>query len=264
MHFVNHMTDPSAQPRRSSVLVIDSVASARAALTRVLVELGFSTVTAVASADQAIADGRTVDADLIVIDTLKGSAGTLLKRIRRGQGPIRADVPVVLVTAAVEPGQVRAARDAGVSAVLAKPIHRGSYRRYIAAALRDPRPFIKSTGYVGPDRRTRDKPEIPEVKESAIKLRDAVRMLRTDLTAAERLVQRLEMENRQLRDRVAETGGRDRSGERASFDRVRRLVLSRLHPDASTANDPFTRRIHEDLFKNVSDAFDQLTAPTRH
>jgi len=67
-------------------------------------------------------------------------------------------VPIILVTAAADRASVRAARDAGVNLLMAKPISLESVRKRIDMALNERREFIMNESYVGPDRRRQSVP----------------------------------------------------------------------------------------------------------
>jgi hypothetical protein len=59
----------------------------------------------------------------------------------------------VLLTAQPERARVRAARDAGVNAILRKPLSTMALYEHITGALADPRPFIDAPAFRGPERR---------------------------------------------------------------------------------------------------------------
>lgn len=62
-------------------------------------------------------------------------------------------VAIIMLTGHSEKNRVTAARDAGVTEFLAKPISaKGLYQR-IVNVVANPRPFIKTKTYFGPDRR---------------------------------------------------------------------------------------------------------------
>src|SRR5688572_32562042 len=62
-------------------------------------------------------------------------------------------VPIIMLTGHSEKKRVIAARDAGITEFLAKPISaKGLYQR-ILNVVANPRPFIKTKTYFGPDRR---------------------------------------------------------------------------------------------------------------
>jgi DNA-binding response OmpR family regulator len=61
--------------------------------------------------------------------------------------------PIIMLTGHSEKRRVTVARDAGVTEFLAKPISaKGLYQR-ILNVVANPRPFIKTKTYFGPDRR---------------------------------------------------------------------------------------------------------------
>ena len=62
-------------------------------------------------------------------------------------------VPIIMLSAHTEKTRVIAARDAGVTEFLAKPIAAKSLYLRIHNVIHNPRPFIKTESYFGPDRR---------------------------------------------------------------------------------------------------------------
>jgi hypothetical protein len=61
-----------------------------------------------------------------------------------------------MITGYTEKYRVEEARDAGVTEVLAKPVTvQGLYDR-IVQIVEQPRPFVRSHGFFGPDRRRRE------------------------------------------------------------------------------------------------------------
>jgi len=65
-------------------------------------------------------------------------------------------VPVIMLTAYSEKSKVTAARDAGVTEFCCKPITAREMFAKIASVINDPRPFIRTKAYFGPDRRRAD------------------------------------------------------------------------------------------------------------
>jgi DNA-binding response OmpR family regulator len=62
-------------------------------------------------------------------------------------------VPIIMLTGYCEKKRVLMARDAGVTEFLAKPISaKALYQRVVTIVL-NPRPFIRTRSYFGPDRR---------------------------------------------------------------------------------------------------------------
>ena len=62
-------------------------------------------------------------------------------------------VPIIMLTGHSEKKRVISARDAGVTEFLAKPISAKSLYQRILNVVVNPRPFIKTKNYFGPDRR---------------------------------------------------------------------------------------------------------------
>src|SRR5262249_9123411 len=62
-------------------------------------------------------------------------------------------VPIIMLTGHSEKKRVTASRDAGVTEFLAKPISAKALYQRILNVVVNPRPFIKTKSYFGPDRR---------------------------------------------------------------------------------------------------------------
>jgi CheY-like chemotaxis protein len=77
----------------------------------------------------------------------------LAQMIRQPGANANPYVAIIMLTGHSEKKRVTAARDAGVTEFLAKPISaKGLYQR-IVNVVANPRPFIKTKTYFGPDRR---------------------------------------------------------------------------------------------------------------
>lgn len=64
-------------------------------------------------------------------------------------------VPVLMTFTAAEKARIVAARDAGVTEFLKKPLSANVIGLRVVQALENPRPFVEAPKYVGPDRRRR-------------------------------------------------------------------------------------------------------------
>jgi hypothetical protein len=62
-------------------------------------------------------------------------------------------IPILMLTAHTEASRVASARDAGVNGFIKKPISARLLFDRIANVLTDPRMFVRTSGFVGPDRR---------------------------------------------------------------------------------------------------------------
>jgi two-component system chemotaxis response regulator CheY len=77
----------------------------------------------------------------------------LTQMIRQPGANANPHVPIIMLTGHSEKKRVIAARDAGITEFLAKPISAKSLYQRILNIVINPRPFIKSKSYFGPDRR---------------------------------------------------------------------------------------------------------------
>lgn len=93
--------------------------------------------------------------DIVITDwvmpTLDGLE--LTRMIRQPDTHNNSYAAIIMLTGHSEKGRVMAARDAGITEFLAKPISaKGLYQR-IVNLVANPRPFIRTKTYFGPDRR---------------------------------------------------------------------------------------------------------------
>jgi two-component system, chemotaxis family, chemotaxis protein CheY len=77
----------------------------------------------------------------------------LTQMIRQPGANAHPFVPIIMITGHTEKERVTAARDAGVTEFLAKPISAKALYQRIINVVANPRPFIKTKTYFGPDRR---------------------------------------------------------------------------------------------------------------
>jgi len=77
----------------------------------------------------------------------------LTQMIRQPGANANPYVPIIMLTGHSEKKRVIMARDAGITEFLAKPISAKSLYQRILNIVINPRPFIKSKSYFGPDRR---------------------------------------------------------------------------------------------------------------
>jgi len=101
---------------------------------------------------------RQTPVDIVIAEyalaTLDGLEFTQL--VRTAQDSPNPYVPIIMLSAHTKRREVEAARDAGVTEFLAKPVSAKSLYRHVVEVIENPRSFVKGTGYVGPDRRRRD------------------------------------------------------------------------------------------------------------
>ncbi len=93
--------------------------------------------------------------EIVIVDwALPGLDGLELTRMmRQSDADGNAYVSIIMLTGHSDKARVMMARDAGITEFLAKPVSaKGLYQR-VANAVLNPRPFIRTATYFGPDRR---------------------------------------------------------------------------------------------------------------
>lgn len=77
----------------------------------------------------------------------------LTQMIRQPGANTNPFVPIIMLTGHSEKNRVVEARDAGITEFLAKPLSAKSLYERIANVVINPRPFVRTKTYFGPDRR---------------------------------------------------------------------------------------------------------------
>lgn len=97
--------------------------------------------------------------DLIIADwMMKPMDGiSLTRKIRQSEHSPNRFVPVLLMTGFSEKRRVEEARDAGVTEFLGKPFNTRDLYSRLAQIIENPRKFVRTESFFGPDRRRRKK-----------------------------------------------------------------------------------------------------------
>ena len=77
----------------------------------------------------------------------------LTRMIRQPGANANPFVPIIMLTGHSEKKHVMAARDAGITEFLAKPLSAKALYERILNVVMNPRPFVRTKTYFGPDRR---------------------------------------------------------------------------------------------------------------
>lgn len=106
-------------------------------------------------AESCFEEMREEAPDLIITDlSLNPDNGLeLIRRIRQGEQGVDRYTPILVLSGQTNIKDVLAARDAGATEFLAKPVSVGSLHDRMVWMVENPRPFIKASTYIGPDRR---------------------------------------------------------------------------------------------------------------
>jgi CheY-like chemotaxis protein len=137
------------------VLVVDDNAQMRFLLRCLLRAGGIMDVTEAESAPMALAQMRKRAVDLVIVDWMMQPLDGLsfTRMVRRDVDSPNPYVPLLMLTAHTEASRVAAARDAGVTGFVKKPISARLLFERVSSALTDTRVFIRTEDFMGPDRR---------------------------------------------------------------------------------------------------------------
>lgn len=137
------------------LLIVDDNPHLREIISVMLHAFGLKNVAEASTAAGAIDFLATQECDLVIADEgSEGSLGAELARLIRASDTVQhSDVPILLKTEDTGDGNLVDARQAGVTAILAKPFCSKTLFNHVRAVIERPDTFVMIKGYFGPDRR---------------------------------------------------------------------------------------------------------------
>lgn len=141
-----------------SVLVVDSSLHIRRLLKGILRGFGVREIRDASDGSAAFAELKVAPADLIITGYMMEPMDGVefVRRLRGPSGHPARFVPIIMATAHTERSRVIAARDSGVTELLAKPISPLALYQRIESVVHNTRQFIQCDTYSGPCRRRRN------------------------------------------------------------------------------------------------------------
>ncbi|MBT5459160.1 MAG: response regulator [Rhodospirillaceae bacterium] len=138
-----------------NVLVVDDNRHMRSLVQSILHALGVKNVVEAGDAAQAFKELLHFNADVIIADWHMEPLDGLdfVRLVRTAKDSPNPYVPIIMLSGYTEYRRVTEARDAGINEFLAKPISAKSLYLRFASIIDNPRPFIRTKSYFGPDRR---------------------------------------------------------------------------------------------------------------
>lgn len=139
------------------VLVIDDSRHMINIVKAILRGFGVKDIYEAESAAEAFALLRNTPVDIVMVDmAMQPLDGVdFVKLVRTSPDSENRFVPIIMLTAYSERPKVEAARDAGVTEFCAKPVTAAEIYRKVVAVVNQPRSFVQTGVYFGPDRRRR-------------------------------------------------------------------------------------------------------------
>jgi CheY-like chemotaxis protein len=140
------------------ILVADQNMFERRVVSQICRGFEVRNVVDVADGTEALDMMKTHRFDLVFCDvSLRGMSGLdLARQIRSDAAILDRQVPIILLTSQTQYAKIVAARDSGVTEIVAKPISPKLLQDRIVYVFQQPRPFVEAASYVGPSRRRRD------------------------------------------------------------------------------------------------------------
>ncbi len=137
------------------VLVLDDNRHMRSLVKSILHALGVKEIREASDAPEAFKELQHFHADIIIADWYMEPLDGLdfVRLVRTAKDSPNPYVPIIMLTGYTEYQRVCEARDAGVNEFLAKPISAKALYMRFASIIDNPRAFIRTKTYFGPDRR---------------------------------------------------------------------------------------------------------------
>ena len=149
------MTNPNFANVKT--LIVDDNRNMRMLLRTMLQAVGIQQIFEASDGESGFAQLLACKPDIVITDLsmepLDGIAFT--QRVRQSKNTPDPFVAILMVTGHTERARIEAARDAGVTEFLAKPITAQSLLGRLATIVDRPRAFVRCDVYFGPDRRRR-------------------------------------------------------------------------------------------------------------
>lgn len=140
---------------RLSFLVVDDNAHMRRIIRTLLHSFGSREVYEAEDGAAGLEAVESFSPDILIIDWVMPvfDGAELVRMIRNPNGGPHAFIPIIMLTGYSEKRRIIEARDLGVNEFMCKPISAKALYHRIYSVVANPRPFVRTRTYFGPDRR---------------------------------------------------------------------------------------------------------------
>lgn len=176
------------------VLVVDHNEYFQQLLRTILQTVGARTVDVAGSAESAFESYCRHEYEMVFTDAELGplSGFDLIGLIRTSHQSPNPYVPIIMLSDQCRVELVKLARDHGINEFVAKPITVESVLKHLEGVIENPRPFVRTTAYFGPDRRRK-----PNMQFDRLDRRNSIpaklTLSRQDITNQQRMALRQNM-----------------------------------------------------------------------
>ena len=138
-----------------NVSIVDDNRHMRSLVTSILHALGVKEIGEAGDAAEAFTGLQHFIADVLIVDWHMEPLDGLdfVRLIRTAKDSPNPYIPIIMLSGYTEYRRITEARDAGVNKLLAKPISAHALYMRFASIIDNPRPFVRTKGFFGPDRR---------------------------------------------------------------------------------------------------------------
>ena len=143
------------------ILLVDDNPHMRMLLTQILRAIDVRHVHEASDGAEALQIMRGTNIDIVFTDlTMQPLDGIdFVNLLRNSPDSPNQMAPVIMVTGHSTMRRIAEARDAGVNEILAKPVTARGVLSRISEVIENPRPFVRTPDYFGPERRRRADPD---------------------------------------------------------------------------------------------------------
>jgi two-component system chemotaxis response regulator CheY len=143
------------------ILLVDDNHHMRVLLSEILRAIGVRDVFEATDGAEALKSLRANQIDIIMTDLAMQPLDGIdfVRLLRNSPDSPNPMAPVIMITGHSTHRRVQEARDVGVNEFLSKPVTARGVLSRIAQVVDNPRPFVRTDGYFGPDRRRRPDPD---------------------------------------------------------------------------------------------------------
>jgi two-component system, chemotaxis family, chemotaxis protein CheY len=136
-------------------LIVEDNTHMRSLLRALLNALEITQIAEAAHGESGLEVLRERKTDLVLCDMAMTPIDGIefTRHVRNNKQSANPFVPIIMISGHTEKHRVEAARDAGITEFLAKPVTSQHLFSRIAEILERPRPFVRCENYFGPDRR---------------------------------------------------------------------------------------------------------------
>ncbi|MDP6572338.1 MAG: response regulator [Rhodospirillales bacterium] len=142
------------------ILVVDDNAFMRSLVRQLLKALGAREIFEASDGQEGYEVARQVKPDIALVDWVMEPEDGIqfVKNVRSAEDSPNRLMPIIMVSGYSEESRVLAARDAGANEFVVKPLSATSLFTRIQWVVENPRRFVTTDTYFGPDRRRKDVP----------------------------------------------------------------------------------------------------------